>query len=117
MQHTSQVILNDLFGVFGATRLLGDDSLEELGDIDYVANDFSSFGVNNTSTPTDDIMIIKTRDDYKQRFNLNDLVSINERRRGRVKYEGRVHFADGYFCGIELTDGEGKHDGKIDDVR
>ncbi|XP_066151700.1 restin homolog [Euwallacea fornicatus] len=36
---------------------------------------------------------------------------------GFLKYVGRVHFAEGVWCGIELTDALGKHDGTIKGVR
>jgi hypothetical protein len=50
-------------------------------------------------------------------FRFNDYVCVNERKLGFVKYQGRVHFAEGYFCGIELEEQEGKHDGEIDGIR
>lgn len=54
---------------------------------------------------------------YPNRFRINDYVCINEKKHGYVKFQGRVHFAEGYFCGIELEDQDGKHDGKIDNIR
>ncbi len=53
----------------------------------------------------------------KNKFNYNDYVCINGKKSGLVKYEGKVHFADGIFCGIELEEADGKHDGKIDGIR
>jgi len=51
------------------------------------------------------------------KFNYNDYVCVNEKKCGRIRYEGKVHFADGIFCGIELEEADGKHDGKIDGIR
>lgn len=51
------------------------------------------------------------------KLKLNDFVCINHKKFGLLKFQGRVHFADGIFCGIELEDCEGKHDGKIDNIR
>lgn len=51
------------------------------------------------------------------KFNFNDYVCINGKKCGLVKYVGRVHFAQGIFCGVELDEKQGKHDGKIDNIR
>ena len=53
----------------------------------------------------------------KTKFNYDDYVCINEKKCGHIRYEGKVHFADGIFCGIELEEADGKHDGKIDGIR
>ena len=50
-------------------------------------------------------------------FAEDEFVCINKKKFGRVKYVGCVHFADGIFCGIELEEPDGKHDGKIDEKR
>lgn len=50
-------------------------------------------------------------------FNLNDYVCINDKKCGYLKYLGRVHFSNGIFCGIELDEQDGKHDGKIENIR
>lgn len=76
-----------------------------------------------TSTPTDDLIIEKRKQVEEEeennnfQFQLNDYVSINGKKKGVVKYTGRVHFASGLFCGIELDEAEGRHDGQIDDIR
>ncbi len=76
-----------------------------------------------TSTPTDDFYL-KTeystnfqQNEEEINFHLNDYVSINNKKRGCIKYIGRVHFAAGLFCGIELDEAEGRHDGQIDEIR
>ena len=50
-------------------------------------------------------------------FKFNEPVCINDTKLGFVKYQGRVHFAEGYFCGVELEEEDGKHDGRIDNTR
>lgn len=60
-----------------------------------------------TSTPTDDLFA----------FKINDLVCVGNKKAGYLRFSGRVHFAEGLFCGIELLDKDGKHDGKIDNIR
>lgn len=62
-----------------------------------------------TSTPTEH--------SFEFDLNLNDYVSISEKKRGFLKYIGKVHFANGLFCGIELDEAEGRHDGQIDNIR
>ncbi len=74
-----------------------------------------------TSTPTDDFYL-KTdfSTDFQNeetKFQVNDYVSINNKKRGCIKYIGTVHFAAGIFCGIELDEAEGRHDGQIDEIR
>jgi hypothetical protein len=78
------------------------------------------------STPADSNLVITKFDDFLldysgnscfHYFKINDLVCVNKKKLGLVKYLGRVHFADGVFCGMELTDSEGKHDGIIDNIR
>ncbi|CAF0858295.1 unnamed protein product [Brachionus calyciflorus] len=80
----------------------------EMGFLDLTENMFIE-----TSTPTEGLFENK----YKQNFKINDLVCINDKKCGYLKFKGRVHFAEGYFCGIELIDRDGKHDGKIDNIR
>ena len=53
--------------------------------------------------------------DYE--FEADDYVCINKRKFGFIKYVGNVHFANGVFCGIELEEPDGKHDGIIDEKR
>ena len=65
--------------------------------------------------PSDDAEIHHANNVFN--FNLNDYVSINERKYGILRYIGLVHFKHGTFCGIELDESEGKHDGKIDNIR
>lgn len=54
---------------------------------------------------------------YHSTIKINDYVSVNDTKYGHVKYLGRVHFAYGFFCGIELDEPDGKHDGTIDNRR
>lgn len=60
-----------------------------------------------TSTPTDGLNAFRT----------NDFVCVGDKKMGFVRFSGKVHFAEGLFCGIELLDQDGKHDGKIDNIR
>ena len=34
-----------------------------------------------------------------------------------VRYFGKTHFAEGEWCGVELDDADGKHDGTVENVR
>lgn len=76
-----------------------------------------------TSTPTDDFFHLNANTFSADErladteFHLNDYVAINNKKRGCIKYIGRVHFAAGLFCGIELDEAEGRHDGQIDEIR
>ena len=36
---------------------------------------------------------------------------------GTVRYYGKTHFAEGEWCGVELEDADGKHDGTVENVR
>ena len=36
---------------------------------------------------------------------------------GTVRYFGKTHFAEGDWCGVELDDADGKHDGTVENVR
>jgi len=42
---------------------------------------------------------------------LGDVVSLNDRRRGRVCFIGETNFGDGEWFGLELIEGKGEHDG------
>jgi hypothetical protein len=117
----------------------------ELAELDYVYLDRLFIIEHQHSTPTTDMIIHRhktTASEYFHhadneilksgfrsikygnnggrrhfQFRFNDHVCVNERKLGFVKYQGRVHFAEGYFCGIELEEREGKHDGQIDNIR
>lgn len=78
----------------------------------------------STSTPTEDF--INNELNFKngsniafieENLNVNDFVSINSEKQGHLRYIGKVHFASGTFCGIELNEPVGKHDGKLQNVR
>lgn len=51
------------------------------------------------------------------KFQLNDRVLVSGIKLGTIRYIGKVKFTDGIFCGIELDEAEGKHDGKVNEVR
>ena len=36
---------------------------------------------------------------------------------GRLHYVGKAHFAEGEWCGVELDDADGLHDGTVDNIR
>ena len=50
-------------------------------------------------------------------YRLGDRVLVSGLKIGTIHYTGRVQFADGLFCGIELDEPEGKHDGQVNGVR
>jgi len=48
---------------------------------------------------------------------VGDRVLVNGLKSGTLRYIGAVKFAQGIFCGVELDEPEGKHDGEVKDVR
>ncbi len=42
---------------------------------------------------------------------------VNGLKSGTLRYIGPVQFAQGLFCGVELDQPEGKHDGEVKDIR
>lgn len=44
-------------------------------------------------------------------------MSIGGIKEGTLQYFGKTHIAPGFWCGIELDDPEGKHDGSVEGVR
>lgn len=50
-------------------------------------------------------------------FNVGDRVLVNGLKSGTVRYTGRVQFATGIFCGVELDEPDGKHDGQVNNIR
>lgn len=51
------------------------------------------------------------------RNHINKPVCIGGAKRGVLRYCGPLHMVDGLFCGIELDEAVGQHDGKIDGRR
>lgn len=49
-------------------------------------------------------------------YRLGDRVCIAGVKPGILRYYGRTKFAEGEWCGIELDDCEGKHDGTVDNI-
>ncbi|XP_069129978.1 restin homolog isoform X2 [Argopecten irradians] len=52
-----------------------------------------------------------------QELYVGQRVYIGGIKQGTVLYYGRTHLADGIFCGVELDDPDGKHDGQVQGVR
>jgi len=50
-------------------------------------------------------------------FTLGASVLVGGVKSGRLRYVGGVHFVAGQWCGIELDDADGLHDGVVDGVR
>ncbi len=44
-------------------------------------------------------------------------VLVNGLKNGILRYIGSVKFAEGLFCGVELDEPDGKHDGQVNDIR
>jgi dynactin complex subunit len=44
-------------------------------------------------------------------------VLVNGLKSGTLRYIGTVQFAPGHFCGVELDQADGKHDGEVQDIR
>ncbi|CAM4928714.1 unnamed protein product [Rotaria socialis] len=53
----------------------------------------------------------------KSTLSVGNRVLVNGLKTGILRYIGTVKFATGTFCGVELDQPEGKHDGEIKDVR
>ncbi|CAF3996248.1 unnamed protein product [Rotaria magnacalcarata] len=53
----------------------------------------------------------------KSTLSVGNRVLVNGLKTGILRYIGTVKFATGSFCGVELDQPEGKHDGQIKDVR
>ncbi|CAF2853006.1 unnamed protein product [Rotaria sp. Silwood2] len=53
----------------------------------------------------------------KSPLTVGNRVLVNGLKSGTLRYIGTVKFADGLFCGVELDQPDGKHDGQIKDVR
>ena len=52
-----------------------------------------------------------------KKFYDGDRVTIGGVKPGIVRYFGRTHFSEGYWCGVELDDPDGRHDGTLEGVR
>ena len=52
--------------------------------------------------------------DTESKFKLGDCVAIGGIKCGVLKFFGTTHFAEGLWCGIELDDPDGKHNGEVD---
>lgn len=44
-------------------------------------------------------------------------VLVNGLKSGILRYIGSVEFAEGLFCGVELDEPDGKHDGQVNNTR
>lgn len=44
-------------------------------------------------------------------------VLVNGIKSGTLRYIGTVKFAQGEFCGVELDQADGKHDGQVQSIR
>ncbi|CAF3690128.1 unnamed protein product [Rotaria sp. Silwood1] len=53
----------------------------------------------------------------KSPLTVGNRVLVNGLKSGTLRYIGTVKFANGLFCGVELDEPDGKHDGQIKDVR
>lgn len=53
----------------------------------------------------------------KSSLTVDSRVLVNGLKIGTVRYTGRVQFANGLFCGVELDEPDGKHDGAVNNIR
>jgi hypothetical protein len=53
----------------------------------------------------------------KSPLTVGNRVLVNGLKNGILRYIGAVQFAQGLFCGVELDQPDGKHDGMVKDVR
>lgn len=94
-------------------------------EIDLINEDFGGFLTNELSSSF--VQLTQSQSTSQSQppvvnnivtsFLIDDYVCINETKYGHVKYQGTVHFAFGLFCGVELEEAVGKHDGQIDGKR
>ena len=93
------------------------DAWDEIIDFDDIAVDMDlSDIIGEASTPTHEFEEPFSTV-FEANFQLNDFVSVNNKKRGNLRYLGKVHFKTGIFGGIELINAEGKHDGQLEGVR
>jgi len=117
-----------------AANILNKNFNQTFNELDFDPINFTNHKNNffiETSTPAneqDKQFKVETHNQDNQNFHkfdnfdlfgfcLNDYVSINDKKNGILKFIGNVHFKNGIFCGLELDEPEGKHDGKIDNIR
>ncbi|CAF0888426.1 unnamed protein product [Adineta steineri] len=62
-------------------------------------------------------MPIVTETNNKPSLTVGSRVLVNGLKGGTLRYIGVVKFAQGIFCGVELDEPDGKHDGEVKDVR
>ncbi len=53
----------------------------------------------------------------KSTLKVGNRVLVNGLKSGILRYIGLVKFARGIFCGVELDEPHGKHDGQVNDIR
>lgn len=68
-----------------------------------------------STTPT--VSTTTTPMSNKPALKIGNRVLVNGLKSGTLRYIGVVQFAQGIFCGVELDEPEGKHDGQVNDVR
>ncbi|XP_062603207.1 uncharacterized protein LOC134264979 isoform X2 [Saccostrea cucullata] len=73
-----------------------------------------------TSAPEvgpDQSKAFSTQEKTKPHLQVGDKVCIGGIKLGELRYFGKTHIAAGLWCGIELYEKEGKHDGEVEGVR
>ena len=113
-----------------AANILNKNFNQTLSELDFDPINFYDYKNNlfiETSTPSNEVdshanvetsPITENSTNFNSfGFCLNDYVSISEKKYGILKFIGNVHFKHGIFCGLELDGPEGRHDGKIDNIR
>ncbi|CAF4491393.1 unnamed protein product [Rotaria sp. Silwood2] len=73
--------------------------------------------VSRRATTVTPPMPLAVHNDTKSSFTVGDRVIINGLKSGILRYIGAVKFAQGLFCGVELDEPDGKHDGQVNDIR
>ncbi|CAF1248418.1 unnamed protein product [Rotaria sordida] len=73
--------------------------------------------ISRQTTAVTTSMPLAIHNDAKSSFTVGDRVLINGVKRGTLRYKGAVKFAQGVFCGIELDEPDGKHDGQVNNIR
>lgn len=112
---------SDIFELDSIMTRLNDNSDQDLSeaiDFDEIAADIEMNDILiDTSTPTYELEFNSKFNESSNIFELDDFVCISNKVKGYLRYKGKVHFTSGIYCGIELDESVGHHDGSIENVR
>ncbi len=99
------------------------DEVINFDDIDAANIDDLNEKFVETSTPSGELEQAESvafeicNQDKREELKCSDFVSIDDKKRGFLRYRGKVHFSTGIYGGVELMGAEGSHDGQLEGVR